>query len=219
MLLALGIACALFEAQRSGKGQIVDAAMIDGASLLTTMFWGMRAAGHWSDDRGANVLDSGAPWYDSYETKDGKFVAIGAIEAKFYAELLERLGLAGTALPDQNDRAGWPALRERFAAAFRTRTREEWCRLFEGSDACFAPVLTFGEAAEHAHAIARRAHITLGEVEQPAPAPRFSRTPAAARNAPPERGQHGQETLRDWGFSDEEVKRLASLGLGFTRER
>src|SRR5215470_16912684 len=146
MLLAFGMICGLLEAQRSGLGQVVDAAMIDGASLLTTMFWGMQSAGQWSDERGANVLDSGAPWYDSYETKDAKFVAIGAIEPKFYAELLERLGLGGVALPDQNDRAGWQALRERFAAAFRTRTRDEWCRVFDGSDACFAPVLRFREA-------------------------------------------------------------------------
>jgi len=216
MLLAFGMVCALLEAQRSGFGQVVDAAMIDGASLLTTMFWGMQAAGQWSDDRGANVLDSGAPWYDSYETKDGKFVAIGAIEPKFYAELIERLGVADESLPDQNDRAGWPALRKRFAAAFRARTRDEWSRVFDGSDACLAPVLTFREAAEHPHALARNAHLTIGKVTQPAPAPRFSRTPGAVRRPPPERGAGGREALRDWGFSPEEVKRLASLGLGFT---
>jgi alpha-methylacyl-CoA racemase len=214
MLLAFGVACALFEAERSGKGQVVDAAMIDGASLLSTMFWGLQAAGHWSDERGANVLDSGAPWYDTYETKDGGFVAIGAIEPKFYAELLRRLGLDGVALPEQNDRSGWPALRERFAAAFRTRTRDEWRRVFEGSDACFAPVLTFREAAEHAHAAARKAYITLGNVTQPAPAPRFSRTPGAALSAPPERGERGRDALNDWGFSAAEVERLAALGLG-----
>ena len=215
MLLAFGIACALFEAQRSGLGQVVDAAMIDGASLLTTMFWGMHAAGHWSDERGTNVLDSGAPWYDSYETKDRKFVAIGAIEPKFYAELVERLGLAAEPLPEQNDRAGWPALRARFATAFRTRTRDEWCRVFDGSDACFAPVLTLREAAGHPHAVARHGHITIGAVKQPAAAPRFSRTPGAARTAPPERGARGSEALKDWGFSSEEVERLSSLGVGF----
>jgi alpha-methylacyl-CoA racemase len=217
MLLAFGIACALLEAQRSGKGQVVDAAMIDGASLLTTMFWGMQAAGQWSDARGANVLDSGAPWYDTYPTKDGKFVAIGAIEPKFYTELLERLGLAGEALPEQNDRASWPALRECFAAAFRTRTRDEWCRVFEDSDACFAPVLAFREATDHPHAIARNAHITIGGVTQPAPAPRFSRTPGAARAGSPERGARGREALQDWGFATEEIERLTALGLGFTR--
>jgi alpha-methylacyl-CoA racemase len=215
MLLAFGIACALLEAQRAGKGQVVDAAMIDGASLLTTMFWGMQAAGHWSDVRGANVLDSGAPWYDTYATKDDKFVAIGAIEPKFYVELLDRLGLGGEALPEQNDRAAWPILRERFAAAFRMHTRDEWCRIFEGSDACFAPVLTFREAAAHPHAIARCAHITTGGVTQPAPAPRFSRTPGAVRGGPPERGAGGREALKDWGFGDAEIERLRGLGLGF----
>jgi alpha-methylacyl-CoA racemase len=215
MALAFGVVCALFEAQRSGKGQIVDAAMIDGASLLTSMFWGMQAAKRWSDERGANVLDSGAPWYDTYEAKDGKFVAVGAIEAKFYAELLERLGLATDALPDQHDRARWPVLRERFAAAFRTRTRDEWCQAFDGSDACFAPVLTFGEAAAHPHAAARGAHVTIGNVTQPAPAPRFSRTPGAVRCRPPERGAGGHDALRDWGFSPDDMERLVSLGVGF----
>jgi alpha-methylacyl-CoA racemase len=216
MLLAFGIVCGLLEAQRSGLGQVIDAAMIDGAALLTTMFWGMQAAGQWSDERGANVLDSGAPWYDSYETKDGKFVAIGAIEPKFYAELIERLGVGDESLPDQNDRAGWPALRQRFAAAFRARTRDEWSRLFDGSDACLAPVLTFREAAEHPHALARNAHVAIGRVTQPSPAPRFSRTPGGVTRTPPERGAGGREALRDWGFSPEEVERLASLGLGFT---
>ena len=216
MLLAFGIACALLEAQRAEKGQVVDAAMIDGASLLTTMFWGMQAAGQWSDVRGANVLDSGAPWYDTYATKDGKFVAIGAIEPKFYVELLERLGLGGEALPEQNDRAAWPILRERFAAAFRMHTRDEWCRIFEDSDACFAPVLTFREAAAHPHAIARHAHITTGGVTQPAPAPRFSRTPGTVRSGPPERGASGREALKDWGFASEDIERLAALGLGFS---
>jgi len=217
MLLAFGVACALFEAQRSGKGQVVDAAMIDGASLLTTMIWGMQAAQRWSDERGTNVLDSGAPWYDTYETQDGRFVAIGAIEPKFYAELLERLGLTAATLPDQQDRGSWPMLREQLAATFLSRTRDEWTRVFENSDACFAPVLTFREAVDHPHARARNAHVTLGDVTQPAPAPRFSRTPGAAHAPPPERGARGREALRDWGFCREEVERLASLGLGFAR--
>jgi alpha-methylacyl-CoA racemase len=217
MLLAFGIACALVEARRSGRGQVVDAAMLEGASLLTTMFWGMQAARHWSDARGENVLDSGAPWYDTYETSDGKFVAIGAIETKFYGELLERLGLAGEALPPQHDRAGWPALRRRFTEAFRTKTRDAWCRVFEGSDACFAPVLTFAEAARHPHALARDAHVEVGGVTQPAPAPRFSRTPGAVRGAPPERGAGGRDALADWGFSAAEMDVLAAQGLGFRR--
>ena len=215
MLLAFGIACALFEAHRSGKGQVVDAAMVEGASLLTAMFWGMHAARRWNDERGTNVLDSGAPWYDSYETKDQRYVAIGAIEPRFYSELLTRLGLAGESLPDQHDRAGWPTLRARFAAVLGTRTRDEWCRIFDGSDACFAPVLTFGEAAHHPHHVARHAHVAIGNVTQPAPAPRFSRTPGAVRRPPPERGAFGREALADWGFSPAEIERLVALGLGF----
>lgn len=215
MLLAFGIACALIEARSSGRGQVVDAAMVEGASLLATMFAGMLAAGTWSETRGGNLLDSGAPWYDTYETRDGRFVAIGAIEPKFYEELLARMGLAGEPLPPQRDRAGWPALRQRFAEVFRTRTRDEWCAAFEGSDACFAPVLTFAEARAHPHNVARGAHVTTGEVPQPAPAPRFSRTPGAVRRAPPERGAGGRAALADWGFAGAEIERLATLGLGF----
>ncbi len=216
MLLGFGMVCALLEAQRSGKGQVVDAAMVEGASLLSTMFWGLQAAQRWNDTRGDNILDSGAPWYDTYQTSDRKYVAIGAIEPKFYAELLDRMGLAGEKLPDQDDRAGWPALRARFAAVFATKTRDEWCRVFDGSDACFAPVLSFAESAMHPHAIARRGHVAVGKVTQPAPAPRFSRTPGKVRGAPPERGAQGREALADWGFADAEIARLADQGLGFT---
>ncbi len=214
MLLAFGIACALLDAQRSGRGQVVDAAMVDGAALLTTMFWGMRAAGQWSDARGENVLDSGAPWYDAYRTSDGAFVAVGAIEDKFYAELLQRLGLAADTLPAQHDRARWPELRARLAAAFVTRTRDEWARAFAGSDACVAPVLTFAEAPAHPHAHARGAYVNVGGVPQPAPAPRFSRTPGAVRGAPPERGAGGHAALRDWGFDDAAIAELRAAGVG-----
>jgi alpha-methylacyl-CoA racemase len=215
MLLAYGIVCALLEAQRSGRGQVVDAAMVDGASLLTTMFWGMAAAERWSERRGDNVLDGAAPWYDTYETRDGKHVAIGAIEPKFYHELLQRLGLAHEALPEQHDRAGWPVLRDRFTQLFRTRTREDWVRVFEGSDACFAPVLTFSEAANHSHNVARRGHAEVGSIAQPAPAPRLSRTPPGVRGAPPERGAHGGAALRDWGFTPADIDALRAQGLGF----
>ncbi len=214
MLLAFGIACALLDAQRTGRGQVVDAAMVDGAALLTTMFWGMRAAGQWSDARGENVLDSGAPWYDAYRTSDGAFVAVGAIEDKFYAELLQRLGLAADTLPAQHDRARWPELRARLAAAFVTRTRDEWARAFAGSDACVAPVLTFAEAPAHPHAHARGAYVNVGGVPQPAPAPRFSRTPGAVRGAPPERGAGGHAALRDWGFDDAAIAELRAAGVG-----
>ena len=215
MLLAFGIACALFESQRSGKGQVVDAAMVEGASVLATMFTGMMHDGKWTEVRGANFLDSGAPWYDVYETSDGRFVAVGAIEPKFYAELLDRLGLADAKLPPQQDRKGWGELRRRFADAFRTKTRDEWSRVFAGSDACFAPVLTFSEARTHPHNRARCSHVAVGGVEQPAPAPRFSRTPGAVSRPPPERGALGRAALVDWGFTRAEIEQLASLGVGF----
>jgi alpha-methylacyl-CoA racemase len=215
MMLAFGIACGVIEARSSGRGQVVDAAMLDGASLLATMFSGLLASGQWSEARGENVLDSGAPWYDSYATKDGRHVAIGAIEPKFYAELLKRMGLDAASLPAQNDRARWPELRRTFAAAFLSKTREEWCAVFDGSDACFAPVLNFSEARQHPHAGARAAYVDLGGVAQPAPAPRFTRTPGAAASPPPGRGAHGREALADWGFAAEEIEQLRAFGAGF----
>ena len=215
MLLAFGIACALIEAQRSGKGQVVDAAMVDGASLLAAMFSGMLAAGRWSETRGENVLDTGAPWYDTYETKDGKYIAIGSIEPKFYEELISRLELKDQPLPPQHDRKGWPALRTLFSEKFKQKTRDEWCKVFDGSDACFAPVLTFSEARAHPHNAARRNSVSAGRVEQPAPAPRFSRTPGAVRGAPPERGAGGRQALMDWGFAASELENLRSAGLNF----
>ena len=212
MLLGFGIACALLHAQKTGQGQVVDAAMVEGASLLAAMFAGFLAAGRWSEERGVNILDTGAPWYDCYETLDGKYVAVGAIEAKFYEELVARLGLEG--LPPQNERARWPEMRAAFERKFRTKTRDEWCGVFEGSDACFAPVLAFSEARRHPHNVARRSCITRAEVEQPAPAPRFSRTPPAVRRDPPERGAGGREALADWGFDEAGLARLRAAGLG-----
>jgi len=193
---------------------VVDAAMVDGASLLAVMFSGMMAGGRWSEARGENVLDTGAPWYDAYETKDGKYVAIGSIEPKFYEELLLRLGLQGRDLPKQLDRKGWPALRKLFSEKFMERTRDEWCEVFDGSDACFAPVLTFSEARDHPHNIARKTFTRSGKVDQPAPGPRFSRTPGAIRRAPPERGEGGKQALLDWGFSEKEISSLKERGLG-----
>jgi alpha-methylacyl-CoA racemase len=213
MLLGFGIACALLEAGRSGKGQVVDAAMVEGASLLAAMFAGFLAAKSWSEERGVNILDTGAPWYDVYETKDGKYVSIGAIEAKFYEELLSRLQLQD--LPPQHDRARWREMREVLQRKFRERTRDEWSTVFEGSDACFAPVLTFSEAREHPHNRARKAFVEVAEVKQPAPAPRFSRTAGAVRRAPPERGEGGLAALSDWGFSGEEVEGLRLRGLAY----
>jgi alpha-methylacyl-CoA racemase len=188
--------------------------MVEGASLLAAMFSGFLAAKNWSEERGVNILDTGAPWYDVYETRDGKYVSIGSIEAKFYAELLSRLGLRSEDLPGQYERARWPELRAAFAGTFKKKTRDEWSRVFDGSDACFAPVLSFSEARRHPHNLGRKAFIELAGVEQPAPAPRFSRTPGAARGAPPERGEGGAAALADWGFSAAEVERLRSAGLG-----
>jgi len=213
MLLGFGVVCALLEAQRSGKGQVIDAAMVDGAALLAAMFAGFLAAGSWSETRGANILDSGAPWYDIYETADRKYIAIGAIEDKFFAELCARLELRD--LPAQHDRGGWPEMRRRFAQVFKSRTRDEWCRVFEGSDACFAPVLSWSEARTHAHSQARDAYVSVAKVAQPAPAPRYSRTPGAVRRQPPERGEGGAEALREWGFSASEIAALGAQGVGF----
>jgi alpha-methylacyl-CoA racemase len=212
MLLAFGVACALLEARRSGRGQVVDAAMVDGAALLAAMFSGFLAGGQWSEERGANILDTGAPWYDVYETADRKYVAIGAIEDKFFAELAARLKLLD--LPPQHDRSQWPKMRQRFAEAFKAKTRDEWCRIFEGADACFAPVLSWSEARAHPHAAARSAYMNVANVEQPAPAPRFSRSGTSVPQPPPERGQGGRQALIDWGFDGTQLKRLESLGLG-----
>jgi alpha-methylacyl-CoA racemase len=215
MLLAFGIACGVIEARSSGRGQVVDAAMVDGAALLATMFAGFLASGQWSEARGANWLDSGAPWYDTYATSDGKYVAIGAIEPQFFAELLLRLELDPKALPGQHDRVGWPELRRLLAERFATRTRDQWCAVFDGSDACFAPVLSFSESRRHPHVAARAGSIELGGVVQPAPAPRFDRTPGRAGRPPPERGAGGAEALRNWGFDDAGIEALRGLGVGF----
>ena len=212
MLLAFGVACALLEARRSGRGQVIDAAMVDGAALLAAMFHGFLAAGQWNEERGSNILDTGAPWYEVYETADARHVAIGAIEDKFFAELCARLQLAD--LPAQHDRSRWPEMRRRLAEAFKSKTRDQWERIFEGADACFAPVLSWSEARTHPHSAARAAYVNVANVEQPAPAPRFSRTGAAVPQPPPERGQGARAALGDWGFSPAEAKRLESLGLG-----
>lgn len=212
LLLAYGIVCGILSASRTGRGQVVDAAMVDGAAALMTMMWGFRAMGIWSDDRGTNLLDSGAPWYDVYECADGGFVSIGAIEPQFYAELIERIGLAGEDLPHQMDRSGWPELRRRFREVFAGRTRAEWSEVLEGSDACFAPVLSMAEAAEHPHMKARETFVESGGVVQPAPAPRFSSTPASIRRPPPWPGEHTDEVLAEWSFGPDEVAALRTAG-------
>jgi alpha-methylacyl-CoA racemase len=208
MLLALGVVAALLEAGRSGAGQVVDAAMVDGAALLTTQFHELLAAGLWTEERGANLLDGGAPFYGVYETADGRHLAVGALEPQFWAELLRRLGLDGGDLPAQPDRDGWPLLRERLAALFRTRTREEWCELLAGTDACVAPVLGFGEAPAHPHHRARGTFVDVGGVTQPAPAPRFSRTPCDPPTPAPRPGEHTDQALADWGLPPDRIARL-----------
>lgn len=212
MLLAFGVVCAVLEARSSGHGQVVDAAMVDGSALLMTMLWGLRAMGAWDERMGVNVLDSGAPFYDTYETADGRFVALGALEPQFYAELLARTGLDAEDLPAQMDRDGWPRLRARFTEVFKTKTRDEWCEILEGTDACFAPVLPMSEAARHPHVQARRTIVEDFGVQQPAPAPRFSRTPGAIQGPPAWPGEHTDDALRDWGFSTEDVAKLRETG-------
>jgi len=205
LYLAMGILAALYERQQSGKGQVIDAAMVDGAASLMTLFYGLKGAGMWSDQRGANMLDSGAPWYDTYECRDGGHVAIGSIEGKFYAVLIEKLGLDPAILPKQHDRRRWPSLRAAIAAAFRTKSRDEWCAIMEGSDICFAPVLGLDEAPRHPHMAARGTFASPDGVMQPAPAPRFSRTPGSIARKPPTRGEGGEQALAEWGVARKPV--------------
>lgn len=213
MLLAFGMACALVEAERSGQGQVVDAAMVDGAAVLMSMFYGFRAMGMWNPERGTNLLDTGAHFYDVYECSDGKYVSVGSIEPQFYAELLRLSGLGEDGeLPHQHDRAQWPALKERLAAIFRSKTRDEWCEVMEHTDVCFAPVLSLDEAHQHPHNVDRETFTERHGVLQPSPAPRFSRTPPELARPPAHAGQHTDEILRDWGFDDSDVVKLREAG-------
>jgi alpha-methylacyl-CoA racemase len=213
MFLAFGVVCALLEAQRSGKGQVVDAAMVDGSATLMALMFGMLAQGTWKDERGVNVLDTGAPWYDTYTTRDGKWLAVGAIEKRFYEAFVERLGLKLADLPKQHDRSGWPELRRRFAEAIAARTRDEWERIFAGSDACVAPVLALGEVAQHPHNAARGTFVTRDGVLQPAPAPRFSRSVPEMGAAPRQPGADTDAVLDDFGFSAAEIAQLKDAGV------
>ena len=212
LMLAYGILAALLERARSGKGQVVDAAMVDGAAALMAIIFGAHTSGWWRDERAANMLDGGAHFYDCYETKDGKYVSIGSIEPQFYAQLLELTGLKGEPLPHQMDRSSWPKLKERLAAIFKTRTRDEWCDLMEGTDVCFAPVLSLAEAPEHAHMKARNTFVEVEGVRQPGPAPRFSRTPGVIERPPAHAGEHTDEALADWGFPRADVAQLRNSG-------
>ena len=211
MLLAFGVVAAIVERDRSGPGQVVDAAMVDGAALLMSMSWGMRHTGVLSEERGTNLLDTGAHFYDVYQTADGKYVSIGSIEPQFYAELLECSGLGGQDLSPQMDRAKWPEMKERVAAVFKTKTRDEWCKIMEGTDVCFAPVLSLAEAPEHPHNKLRKTFIDVAGVKQPAPAPRFSRTPADPPVPGAHPGQHTTDVLADWGFGSERITELLGV--------
>lgn len=212
MLLAFGVVCALLEAGRSGQGQVVDAAMVDGAALLMTMMHGFAASGLWEGERGTNMLDTGAHYYDVYETADGKWVSIGSIEPQFYAQLLALTGLDGEELANQHDRTAWPELKERLRSIFLTRTRGEWCEVFEGTDVCFAPVLSMHEAPMHPHNVERGTFVDVAGITQPGPAPRFSRTPGEIRRPPAHAGQHTDEALADWGVAEDELAELREAG-------
>jgi len=213
MLLAFGVVCALLEAMKSGKGQVVDTAMVDGAISLMTYIHGFRAAGQWSDIRGENILDGGAShFYGVYRTKDGRHISVASAEPKFYAELLRRTGLdKDPDLPSQLDRTKWPMMRQRLAAIFATKTRDEWCALMEGTDACFAPVLTLQESIDHPHNRAREAFVEIDGVMQPAPVPRFGRSVPAKPHGPLPSGVNTKDTLQGWGFSADEVEALQAV--------
>ncbi len=213
MYLAFGVVCAILEAQKSGKGQVVDAAMVDGSASLMAMVHGMWSEGIWREERGTNMLDSGAPWYNTYETRDGKWISIGSIEGRFYADLLQRLSLQGETLPKQHDRNGWPVLKARFTEIFKSKTRAEWEKIFEGSDACFAPVLSISEAAAHPHNAERNMLVTRDGVQQPAPAPRFSRTTPVMGDSPRAAGADSREILSAFGFAETAIAKLEKEGV------
>jgi len=212
MFLAVGVLAAMLEARNSGMGQVVDTSMVEGSAYLSMMFHGLLAAGSWTEERGRNVVDGGAHFYGVYETKDGKYVSIGSIEAKFYELLLERSGADRAKLSDQWTAADWPAKRKLLEEVFRSKTRDEWDGIMAGTDVCYAPVLNFSEATGHPHNKARGSFIDLNGVTQPGPAPRFSRTQSEVARGPAIEGEHTNEILADWGFGAEEISRLADAG-------
>ena len=214
MFLAFGVVCALLEAQRSGEGQVVDTAMVDGAATLMSMFWAMKSIGvHDENAPGTNLLDTGAHFYDVFECADGKYVSLGSIEPQFYAELMRITGLAGDAeFAQQMDKSHWPHLKTRLRAVILAKTRDEWCAEMEHTDVCFAPVLTMSESAAHPHNVARNTFIEVAGTPQPAPAPRFSRTVALVDSPPAHPGQHSRAVLADWGFTPERIESLVAGG-------
>jgi alpha-methylacyl-CoA racemase len=213
LYLAFGILAAVFERQRSGLGQVVDAAMVDGAASLASLFYGLQAAGDWLGARGTNLLDGGAPFYSTYTTADGLLISLAPIEPKFFALLAKALGLADHLVQGQHNRSLWPEMRAAITHAVLQRTRAQWCQLLEGTDVCFAPVLSFEEAAHHPHAAARKAFVEVAGVVQPAPAPRFGRTPAAHPQPAPFDGQHTQALLAQAGYSSAEIAALEHAGV------
>lgn len=215
MLLLVGVLAALVERSSSGRGEVVDAAMVDGSSLLTSLFHGLIGAGLWTEDRGDNLLDGGAPFYRCYHTADREFIAVGAIEPQFYAALLAGLGMSDEGLPGQFDRRGWPELHDRFAAAFSARTRDEWVEIFRGSDACVSPVLSFGEAVVHPHAVDRDSFVEVAGVVQPAPAPRFARSAPGAPTAGRPSGADAGRILGDLGYDADAITSLLAGPVGF----
>jgi alpha-methylacyl-CoA racemase len=212
LYLAFGILAGVIKARETGEGQVIDCAMSDGAASLMAMFYGFKASGAWTESRRSNLLDGGAHFYDTYQCSDGKWVSIGSIEPQFYALLLEKTGISDPAFKAQMDRGAWPDLKAKLAAVIATKTQSEWCALMEATDVCFAPVLDLDEAPKHAHNVARQTFVELAGVTQPAPAPRFSKTPGAIQGPPPAIGAHDQEALRDWGFSEADVSVLKANG-------
>ncbi len=213
LYLALGLVCGLLEAQKSGKGQVVDAAMVDGAASLMTMFFGLMAAGHWKDERGVNLLDGGTHYYDVYETKDGKYISLGSIEAKFYKQLMELTGLDKENMPPQLDPKSWPIIKARLTEVFKSKTRDEWDDIMLTTDVCYAPVLSIMEATKHPHNTHRKTFVEYDGVVQPAPAPRFSRTEATIQRPPCLPGEHTREAMRDWGITEDTIDGLINQGV------
>jgi len=213
MLLAMGILAALYERTRSGLGQVVDASMVDGAALLTTMFHEMRGLSLWNDERGTNSLDTGAHYYNVYETSDGQFLSVGAMEPRFYRSFMEGLGFSDEDIPPQDDQSQWEPLKRRVAGILRRRTQAEWLARFHGTDACVTPVLSLGEAPTHPHNRERATFVDVGGITEPAPAPRFSRTPSAVPSPPPAPGVHATQALLRWGVSQTHIDLLVANGI------
>jgi len=214
MFMALGLVSGILRARATGQGQVIDGAITDGCAVMSMLVQGMRAQRLWADQRQSNALDGGAHWYDCYQCADGEWISVGALEPQFYQLLLQKCGLTGQGLEQaQLDVANWPQLKQRFAELFRSRTRSEWCELLEGTDVCFAPVLNFAEAQAHPHNRARQAYVELGGVTQPAPAPRFSATPAEVRSPPAAIGEHTSELLAAAGYTTDEIAALSGAGV------